>query len=92
MTKSNLYKIESTFGGIMQVSSGYSWERACRAAENEPNALKLRDVIRDAERLLASRSQEVRGCSDGEGEARAIRTASNRLRFIASERLDPSIR
>ncbi len=74
----------------MAVSSGYSWERACRAAENEPNALKLREVIRDAERLLAYRSQEVRGCSDGEDETRALRTAADRLRFIASERLGPS--
>jgi hypothetical protein len=73
----------------MPVTSGYSWERMCRAAENEPNPVKLRSLIREAEKILSFRSQEVRGCSDGEDESRAIRGASSRLRFIASERLGP---
>jgi hypothetical protein len=76
----------------MQVTSGYSWERICRAAENEPDPLKLGHRIREAEQTLSLRSQEIRGCSDGEGEVRAIREASDRLRFIATERLGPSER
>jgi hypothetical protein len=60
----------------MQVTSGYSWERICNAAEKEPDPLKLRGRIREAEQTLSFRSQEIRGCSDGEGEVRAIREAS----------------
>jgi|HubBroStandDraft_6_1064221.scaffolds.fasta_scaffold215457_2 hypothetical protein len=76
----------------MQAVSGYSWERICRAAESERDSLKLRDRIREAERTLSYRSQELRGCSEGEEETRAIRDASDRLRFIATERLDSSDR
>ena len=74
----------------MPVTSGYSWERLCFAAENEPDPLKLGDRIREAEQILSFRSREVRGCSDGDDEVRAIREASNRLRFVAQERLGPS--
>jgi len=78
--------------GSMQATSGYSWERMCRAAENEPNPTKLRALIRDAEQILSSRSREVRGCANSEDEGRALRGASSRLRFIATERLEPSSR
>jgi hypothetical protein len=76
----------------MQVVSGYSWERICRAAENEPDPLKLRDRIREAEQTLSARSRELRRCSDGDVETRAVREAADRLRFIATERLGPAER
>jgi hypothetical protein len=74
----------------MQVTTGYSWERMCHAAENEPNPIKLRALIRDAEQILSRRSREVRASATGEDEGRAIRGASSRLRFIATERLEPA--
>jgi hypothetical protein len=76
----------------MQVTSGYSWKGLCTAAERERDPKRLGSRIREAEQVLCSRSQEIRGCSDGQGEVRAIREASDRLRFIKAERLEPSDR
>jgi hypothetical protein len=71
----------------------YSWLRVYRDALNEPDTAKLLDRIIAAERVLATRSQQLAfNCAHGlhrehVREMKAIREAAKKLMEIKIERL-----